>query len=102
MRRKNPVGNAAAIEPAGFRGLLQNGYVVADPRQLIGSAVTCGPRTDYGNFLSVGRAGLDHVTRQSLPKIAEKALDSANGNGFVVLAAVAGLLAGVITHAPRN
>jgi hypothetical protein len=37
-----------------------------------------------------------------LSEIAEKALDRANRNGFIVLPAVAGLLARVVAHAARD
>src|SRR5208337_60924 len=64
--REHPVGNAAAIESAGFRRLFENRNFVAEARQLIGRAVTGGTRADDGNFFAVGLAGLDHIVGQRL------------------------------------
>ena len=67
--RKHPVGNPAAIESARFRRLLKNGHFVAEPRQLIRSAMAGRTRPDDGNFLAVGRPGLSHIARQCLSEI---------------------------------
>ena len=54
--RQHPVGNAAAIEPAGFRRFLEDRHRVAEARQLIGGAVPGRTRSDDRDLLAVGRA----------------------------------------------
>ncbi len=58
-----------------------------------------GARPDNGNFLSIGRPSLHHVALQRLSEVPQKTLDRTNRDGFVVLSAIASLLARVITHA---
>ena len=76
--RQHPVGNAAAIEPAGLRRLLEDRDRVAEARQLVRGAVSGRTRSDDRDLLAVGRAGLDDVVRQRLSEVAEKPLDRAD------------------------
>jgi len=99
VRRENPVRNPAAIESTCFRGLLKNGDFVAEARELIRRAVAGRPRANNGDFLPIGSAGLDYVARQRLSEIAEKTFHGADGDSFIVLTAIAGLFARVVTHA---
>src|SRR5271166_533200 len=87
--RKNPVRNASAIESARLRRFLEDRDFVAEARELIRRAVTRRARTNDGDFLAVGLAGLDYIVGKRLPKIAEKTLDRTDRNSFVVLAAIA-------------
>src|SRR5207249_2640447 len=64
--RQDPVGNAAAIEPARLWRLLENGDGVAEPRQLIRGAVARRSGSDDRNLFPIRGAGLDHIARQRL------------------------------------
>ncbi len=100
--RQNPVGYTAAIESAGFRRFLEDRYLVAEPRQLVGGAVPSGTRSDNGDLLAVGLPRLNYVVRQRLAEIAKKAFDRADRDGLVVFSAIAGLLARVVAHPARD
>src|SRR3984885_8729356 len=91
-----PIWNTAAIESARLRRLFENRDFISETRQLVGGAVPGRTGSDDGDFLAVGFPGLHHVVRQGLAEIAQKALDRADRDGFVVLSTIAGLLAGVV------
>ncbi len=76
--REHPVRNAAAIESACLRRLLQDRHFVTEARQLVGGAVAGGTRSNDGDFLAVGCPSFDHVARQCLSEIAEKPFNRAN------------------------
>src|SRR5271165_3383952 len=58
--REHPVRNAAAIESTCFRRFLKDRHLVTEAGKLVGRAVAGGTRADDGDFLAVGRPGLDH------------------------------------------
>src|SRR6202040_1045619 len=100
--RQNPIRNPAAIQSAHLWRLLEDRYLVTEPRQLVRSAVTGGTRTDDGDFLAVGGSPLHHVFLQCLPEIAKESLDPANRDGLIIFPAVAGLLAWVVADSARH
>src|SRR6202020_752034 len=89
-------GLAAASGPPRLRRLFEYRDFISETRQLVGGAVPGRTGSDDGDFLAVGFPRLHHVVRQCLAEIAEKALDCADRDGFVVLSPIAGLLAGVV------
>ncbi len=66
---------------------------------MIGGAVSGRPGSDDRDLLAVRGTGLHDVARQRLTEVAEEPLDCTNGDRFVVLPAITGLLARVIAHA---
>src|SRR6516165_939992 len=95
----HPIRDTAAIQTARLRRLFKNRHFVAEARKLVRGAVSRGTRSDNSDLFAVGSTSFDYVARQSLPEIAKKALDRADGDGLIVLSAVAGLFARVIADA---
>ena len=60
------------------------------------------PTPQSGAVLLFAAEDAPHVVRQRLSEVAEKSLDRADRDGFIVLPPVASLFAGVVAHTARD
>jgi hypothetical protein len=95
------IGDAHSEHATGDWQCLENSHAIALECQIVSRRQSCRPGANDRHRLVSVYLNSRQWSRLAF-QVGDKALQGADGNGLVVLSPVAGILAGVVTHASNN